>query len=231
LKIGILETGIPPTSLVSRFGTYAAMMRSLLGGGYTFTTYDVAAGHLPERPEVCDAYVITGSAAGVYDDLPWLAPLTAFLRAAKGRVKLVGICFGHQIMAQAFGGRVVNSDKGWGLGLHVYTVSERASWMDEAESIAIAVSHQDQVVECPPQARVVAGSAFTPFGILAYDDGQAVSFQCHPEFGRDFASALIETRRTIFPDPAFVEAALGSLERPDDSGRVGAWIRRFLDRP
>ncbi|HEX8365004.1 MAG TPA: type 1 glutamine amidotransferase [Allosphingosinicella sp.] len=225
MNVAILETGRPPGDLAARFGDYPAMFRDLLGSDFETATYDAAAGELPVRPEVHDAYLITGSPAGVHDDLPWIAPLEGFLRGAKGKAKLVGICFGHQIMAEAFGGRVEKSDKGWGVGLQTYEVAARAPWMDDAGRIAVPVSHQDQVVVQPPQTTILAASAFTPFGMLAYRDQPAISMQFHPEFAPDYAKALIALRRDILPDP---DAAAASLDRPDDRARVAAWIRRFL---
>lgn len=227
MKIGILETGGPPLRLTERFGGYPGMIRAMLPG-YDFAVFDVTAGEWPSAPEEREAYLITGSPAGVYDDLPWIADLIAWLRRAKGSVKLVGICFGHQIMAEAFGGRVAKSNKGWGIGLHRYEVCERAPWMDAAPSFAIPVSHQDQVIEMPPHACVLAGSAFTPFGLIAYRDQPAISFQCHPEFTPDFAKALIEARQDRLPDP---DGAIASLDEPDDRAQVAGWIRRFLERP
>lgn len=227
MKIGILETGAPPPALQPRFGRYPAMFRTLLGDGHVFSTYDVEKGELPAQPEEQDAYIVTGSPAGVYDDLPWIEPLKDFLRAAKGKAKLVGICFGHQIMAEAFGGRVAKSDKGWGIGLHRYEVLERAPWMDEAPAIAIPVSHQDQVIDVPPSSRTLAGSDFNRFGVIAYDDQPAISFQCHPEFEPQFAAALIEARRARLPEP---DAAIATLAEPNDRARVADWIRRFLEQ-
>lgn len=227
MRIGVLETGFPPGDLGRDHGSYAEMMARLLGPGFVTVTFDVQAGELPDRPEEFDGYLVTGSPAGVYDELPWIAPLADFLRQARGKAKLVGICFGHQIMAEAFGGKVVKSDKGWGLGLHAYDVQTRAPWMDgDAGPIAIPVSHQDQVVAPPPGAQVIAGSPFTPYGVLAYDD-DAISFQCHPEFAPDYACALLEHRRPFLP-PAEVETALTSLGQEDDRERVSAWIRRFF---
>src|SRR4051794_21610546 len=98
MKIGILETGAPPKVLQPRFGTYPEMFRELLGDGYDYETFDVRAGELP-APERCVGYVITGSAAGVYENLPWIGPSMDWLRAARGRTRLVGVCFGHQLMA------------------------------------------------------------------------------------------------------------------------------------
>ena len=124
MTIGILETGRPPVALHAQWGTYDDMVRAMLGRDRTYRSYDVQAGALPAAPAECSAYVITGSPAGVYDDLPWIPPLLDFLRKARGRAKLVGICFGHQAMAKAFGGEVVKSPKGWGLGMHRYEIVE-----------------------------------------------------------------------------------------------------------
>ena len=224
MKVAILETGKPPAELIPRFGTYPAMFARLLGPGFETVPYDVEAGALPEQGAY-EAALVTGSPAGVYDDLPWIAPLEAWLRAARGRTKLVGVCFGHQIMAQAFGGRVEKSERGWGVGLQTYDVCRPAPFMDGEERVAIPVSHQDQIVVQPPESAVLSASDFSPYGVLGYTNQPALSMQFHPEFEADFARALIEVRRERLPDP---DAAIASLSRPDDRARVAGWIRRFL---
>lgn len=229
MKIGILETGRPPGDLAATYGDYPAMFRALLGPGFDYVTYDVEHGQLPKSVDECDAYVVTGSPAGVYDGLPWIAPLDQFLAAARGRVRLVGICFGHQVMAEAFGGKVTKSDKGWGVGQHTYTITAEQPWMDGAASITIPVSHQDQVVEPPPGATVTAASDFTPYAGLAYGE-EAISFQGHPEFARPYAEALVHLRRQRLGEQV-ADAALDSLKAPNDDARVGGWIREFLIRP
>ncbi|PHY18875.1 type 1 glutamine amidotransferase [Caulobacter sp. BP25] len=228
MKIGLLETGQPPGDLLEKYGSYASMFETLLGPGYVYRAYDVQQGELPQDPAENDAYVITGSSAGVYDPLPWIEPLKAFLRQAKGETPLVGVCFGHQIMAEAFGGKVVKSDKGWGVGLHAYAVSDPAPWMDGADAVAVPASHQDQVVELPSDARVLAGSAFTPYGILAYDDAKAISMQFHPEFDPTYATALIEARRGTRYTDEQADAAIASLGQANDRARMADWINRFL---
>jgi GMP synthase-like glutamine amidotransferase len=227
MEIGILRTGAPPGDLEARFGPYDAMFARLLGPGFAIRAYDVQAGELPPSPEAHPAFLITGSAAGVYEPLPWIAALLGFLREAKGRAKLVGICFGHQAMAEALGGRVEKSERGWGIGLHDYEIWASAPWMGETPlgRIAVPVSHQDQIVVPPPGTRVLAGNAFTPFGLLDYEDVPAISMQFHPEFEPAYAQALIESRRARVPDP---DAAIASLERPDDRALVAEWIGTFL---
>lgn len=228
MKIGLLETGAPPGDLLEEYGSYSSMFEALLGDDHVYRVYDVQKGELPADPAENDAYVITGSSAGVYDPLPWIEPLKAFLVEARGGTPLVGVCFGHQIMAEAFGGKVVKSDKGWGVGLQAYEVSTHEPWMDEVRHVAVPGSHQDQVVELPSGARVLAGSTFTPYGILAYDDARAISMQFHPEFSPAYAKALIEARRgTRFTDEQ-ADGAIASLSAPNDRDRIAEWIGRFL---
>ena len=223
MKLAILETGHPPGDLQERFGSYPDMFAALLGDGVEIETYDVREGHFPD-PNAHEAVLITGSPAGVYDDYPWIEPLMEFIRAADVS-KMVGVCFGHQVMAEALGGHVVKSHKGWGAGLHRYTIVSSEPWIDTAGTIAVPASHQDQVVIQPPNTKVVAASDFTPLAALAWTDRPAISFQFHPEFSPAFARALIEKRYDLVPDP---DAAIASLEAPNDNGRVAGWIRRFL---
>ncbi len=227
MRIGILECGAPPEALRARFGGYGSMVQRLLGSSRDTTIFDVPGGALSTGMPECDSFVLTGSAAGVYDDLPWIPELIGFLRQVRGRARLVGICFGHQAMAEAFGGAVVKSPKGWGIGLQRYDVQDRAHWMDGAEPVHVPASHQDQVVVSPPGARVTAASAFTPYAGLDY--GDAISFQFHPEFEAEFAAALIEARRDRYS--ALADAALASYDGPDDRARVSRWIDCFLDAP
>ena len=138
---------------------------------------------------------------------------------------MIGICFGHQVMSEALGGHVEKSQKGWGAGLHRYSIVGREEWIDGAGTIAIPASHQDQVIVQPPNTEIVAQSDFTPFAALAWTDRPAISFQFHPEFSPAFAKALIEKRYDDVPNP---DAAIASLDAPNDSTRVAGWIRRFL---
>ncbi len=141
---------------------------------------------------------------------------------------MLGICFGHQIMADALGGDVRKSEKGWGLGRHTYTVQQRPLFMDSAPpSLAVACSHQDQVITAPSEAEVILASDFTPNAGLAYKNGAALSFQPHPEFTDDYALALVELRRGNAPDEV-VETALKSVAKPSNSAEVAAYLGQFF---
>jgi GMP synthase-like glutamine amidotransferase len=229
LKVGILKTGRPPRPAIERFGDYPAMFRRLLGeDAYEWRTYEVDEGELPAIPRECDAYIVTGSSCGVYDPLPWIADAKAWLNEAKGEAKLVGVCFGHQLMAEAFGGKVIQSPKGWGVGEHEYEVLKLQPWMDDVPAVRLPASHQDQVVELPPGAEIVAANEFTPMGALAWRDHPSISLQLHPEFEPSYAVALIEHRRGDRYTQEQADAAIHTYGRPDDRARVGGWIRDFL---
>lgn len=228
MKLGILKTGSPPSPLADH-GSYPAMFRRLLGeGAHDYAEYDAENGHLPTGIDACSAYLITGSASDAYDRAPWIVDLIGFLRAAQGQAALVGICFGHQVMAEAFGGKVEKSARGWGIGNHTYAIAQPRPWLGDRTAITLPASHQDQVVALPPRAQVIGGSAFCPYGLIAYGDGSAISMQLHPEFDTDYAVALTETKRGHGPSDADIADALASARQPNDRALVAAGINRFL---
>lgn len=234
MKLTIIETGKVPENLRPKFDNYPAMFRDLFeASGLEFTHEVVSACDGEEMPDPAglEGIAITGSPAGVYEDHAWLDPLRGFIRGAyAARTPMLGICFGHQIIADALGGQVRKSEKGWGLGRHTYRVMHRPDFMADApETLAIACSHQDQVIVPPADADVVLATDFTPNAALHYRSGRALSFQGHPEFSHDFILALTEARRERVGD-AVVDLALRSLETPSASALVGNYIARFFQQ-
>jgi GMP synthase-like glutamine amidotransferase len=234
MKLTIIETGQAPAAIRDRFPDYPEMVREMFArvdGGISCETVSIVRGDALPDPATLRAVLYTGSPAGVYDPLPWIAPLKQFIRAAaSARTPQVGICFGHQIMGEALGGKVEKSDKGWGIGRHTYEIVQCPDWSGNPcpPSLRVAVSHQDQVVVRPPSASVIARSAFTPFAGLDYNDFPAISFQCHPEFEPDFAAALYTARRGTSLAEADADAAVASLEGDCDRRLLAAWIAGFL---
>ncbi len=232
MKITIIQTGEVPAPLAPRFGSYPAMFERMFdatGRGFSYEVVAASSGDALPDPSRLEGIVITGSPAGVYEDHPWLDPLRDFIRRAyAANTPMLGICFGHQIMADALGGVVTKSKKGWGIGRHTYQVKARPDFMADApQALSVACSHQDQVIVPPADAEVILASEFTPNAGLAYSNGAALSFQPHPEFEDDYAQALAEMRRGLAPD-GVVDGAVASLERPSDSRALAGYIARFF---
>lgn len=229
----IIETGQAPEAIRADWPDYPAMFAALLSPhlpGWDYATVHVSQGSAFPDPATRDAILITGSPAGVYDDYPWMAPLMDFIRwAAAARTPQVGICFGHQAIAHALGAEVGKSEKGWGIGRHVYDVVAPQDWMDAPPAqFSLGVSHQDQVKTLPPGAIQVARSTFCEFAALAYPSAKAISFQGHPEFSAQFSCALYGIRKGKALSVDMVEDAEQSLQAPIDNELVGEWIARFL---
>lgn len=232
MRIAIIETGAPPEQLNGKHPSYPQMMERILSPlapHFSFTTHAAFRGGALPAPADFDGLLITGSAAGVYDGHEWIAPLEDLIRAAAAAGKpQVGICFGHQLMAQAFGGAVAKSEKGWGVGLHDYDVAPAGEWMTPAKGkISCVVSHQDQVTAPPPGAVTLAGSEFCEYGALAYAQGPAISFQMHPEFEHDYAADLIGIRRNRYGE-ALAAESLSTLKRRSDRDLIARWIVNFF---
>ncbi len=233
MKLTIIETGQPPPPLRARFPSYPEMfaqMFSDVGAELAFETVSLVRGEKLPDPAGLEAVLYTGSPAGVYDPEPWMEALMMFIRAAAAAQRpQVGICFGHQVMAEALGGKVMKSEKGWGIGAHTYALCSLPYWKGEAGpgQMRIAVSHQDQVVRIPPAGQCIASSGFTPLAGLSYAGFPALSFQCHPEFTPGFAAALYDVRRERLGEEA-VNGAIASLGKGGDRLFLAQWIAGFL---
>ena len=232
MKLTIIETGLPPEDLRADWPGYPTMFEQLISAiddGFEYETVSIVSGAALPDPAELDGIIITGSAFGVYDEVDWMPALMDFIRDAnEARTPQFGICFGHQAMAEALGGSVVKSDKGWGVGRHTYNTPHRPDWMAGGPAdFSLAVSHQDQVVAMPDGTEVTARSDFCEFAGLAYAGGTAASFQGHPEFGAGFCSALHELRRDRIGD-ALVDESFASFKEPLDSLYVAKWMADFL---
>lgn len=233
MRLTILETGRAPGKLSEVYPRYADMFTTLLSKADPFLRFEPVAvldGEALPDPASCEAILITGSPFGVYDSTPWIDPLRGFIRGAfAARRPMLGVCFGHQIIADAMGGDVRKSPKGWGVGRHTYDVTGHRDWMNGVgPTVSLSVSHQDQVITPPTGAITLARSAHTEHAILAYDNAPVITVQGHPEFSDRFVSALWSARRGKALTDEQVDAAIESLARPEDSALVGEWFARFL---
>lgn len=220
MKIGILQTGHSPDELRDVMGDYSNLFERLLAGqGFEFETYSVVDGDFPDGPDVCDGWLITGSKHGAYEPHPWIPPLESLIRDvyALGR-PLVGVCFGHQIIAQALGGVVEKFQGGWAVGRQTY------DW--QGEPLALNAWHQDQVVERPQDATPIASNDFCENAALTYGQ-KAFTVQAHPEFDASVVDGLIRTRGAAVP-PDLIDEARSQLDQDVANTRLAAQISSFF---
>ena len=232
MKLGILRTDAVRPELEPAFGQYPDMFSALLrhaDPGLESVVYDVEVGEYPIDIDEVDAYLITGSKSSVYEDQRWITELMAFIRALNARQKkLLGICFGHQLVAQALGGKTEKSAKGWGVGLHTHRFTTVPSWHDHGDvDLNILVSHQDQVVAVPSSARVLAGSEFCENAVCQIGN-HILTFQGHPEFVPAYSRELLSIRRERIGEAAYA-AGMASLSGVHEGQRVAHWMLNFLN--
>lgn len=232
--IGILEADPALEPLRNEFGNYVKMFKDLLNEGaegrkLDFNVYKVLDGQYPVDLDECDGYVITGSRASVYDDEEWIRKLQHFvvkLHAAKK--KLIGICFGHQLVAQALGGKTEAAEVGWGVGVHTSRVQEVKDYMLPYEQeVSLLVSHKDQVTELPDGAKLLATSDFCTHAMFQVDN-HILTFQGHPEFVKGYSRGLMQLRQEILGPDTYMEG-IASLEKATNEKSVARWLLAFID--
>lgn len=230
LTLGILEADTLYADLVDDYRSYGQMLATLLArqdGQLRFRFYQIQQGELP-APFECDAYLLTGSKAGVYDDLPWLAPLALWLRQSFARgEKLLGVCFGHQMIAHSLGGFAAKSPKGWGVGLHQTRIEALPHWLNDAPSeLCLIYSHQDQVERLPLEAVRLYGSEFCP-NAAYFIGNQVLCFQGHPEFDVEYTRRLLQRRAKAIGESLLAQK-LAQLAPTPDSELVGRWMTGLI---
>ena len=224
MLIGILQTGHLPDDLRDKFSDYPGMFADLLANrGLEFRTFHVEVMEFPKDVHECEGWLITGSRHGAYEDHEFIPPLEDFIRKSFAeKVPMVGICFGHQIIAQAMGGKVEKFKDGWAVGPQDYAFGD--------QKVTLNAWHQDQVVEKPADAETIAGNEFCEHAALLYDD-RALTVQAHPEYGTDFIDGLMTTRgKGVVPD-AVMAAARERFGKTSSSADIADQIANFFKKP
>lgn len=189
-----------------------------------FVGIDIGAGEALPEPEAFDGYILTGSEKGVYDDTPWMQPLRDWLVATRDAGKpIFGICFGHQIMADAFGGKAEKIGEA--------EVGVRTFEMD-GETVSGHVWHQDQVTKVPPGAKVIGSASYCPVAALDYDF-PAMSVQFHPEYPPDYVSTFLARSRGEVLSEEESDRAIAQFNASDVApdlyaSQMGAFFRAHL---
>jgi GMP synthase-like glutamine amidotransferase len=228
MNVGLLECD----DVVGRFphikGGYREMFAALLPDA-KFRYYEAHRGVLPASPTECDAWLCTGSKYAVYDKDTWIQNLADFIRGVSGKRPYVGICFGHQMLAQAMGGEVAQASQGWGAGVMKVELLKQEPWMQPPQKeIRIHHMHGDQVQKLPKGSVVLGRSEHCEVGMFRVGDSM-LGIEGHPEFTPEFSEALIRARVERI-GPAASQAALETVRQPTDAPIVAQWIRKFMER-
>jgi GMP synthase-like glutamine amidotransferase len=227
--VGLLMCGHVPRSLATTEGDYPELFGALLAPhGVELEVFAIDEGKLPGSLDDCDGWM--PSRSSVLGDDPWLDDALGLVRRIVEEDRpFVGICFGHQLLGQAMGGRVERAASGWGVGAQRYTVVSPRPWMDPAPADAaftLIASHEDQVVELPPGAERLAATDHCPNAMFELGE-RAIGLQPHPEFTATISRALVNARRDLIGEGR-ADEALASLDSPLDRDLVAGWIARFL---
>jgi len=223
-RLGILICGHSPDNVINVHGPYNTIFEKLLGHEqYSYRAYTVVDNEFPASIDEADAWLISGSKHGAYEAFDWIAPLETFIRQvyAKG-LPMVGICFGHQILAQSLGGKVVKHKDGWVVGTQHYKFCDETGM----EDVVLNAWHQDQVVELPKDGRVIGSSDTCEFAAIAYGD-HTVSLQGHPEFENDYVKLLLTERGWALPPDRF-QNAIDSLDQKLTNRSIATWLNSVL---
>jgi len=233
MKLGVLLCDHVQPQLQPDFGDYSQMFKAIVSSSNVpvdLHYFDVINGEFPEYLDSCDCYITTGSKHGVNDNLPWLTQLTEFVVSLhKAKKGLVGICFGHQLIAKALGGSVDKSVKGWGIGIARAKTIKHTPWMKpQAQAVNLVVSHQDQIKTLPSNAQILLSNEFCPCSMFTVGK-HFLGVQGHPEFSRIYSYALMDSRRDRIPAER-ITLAVNSLAYQADDVLVMKWLIQFLQQ-
>lgn len=237
MHIAILTTGRINPQLEGRYGPYYDMFVNMLTTykdtddtiEFQFTNFLVLDGQFPASIHDFDGYIITGSPSAVYKEYHWLDSLFTFIKDChKAQIPLCGICFGHQAVARALGGHVINWPEGWGVGIHKMTLKHRPVWMQEdIKEFSLIYIHEDQVTDLPEHARTFASNAFCAHG--GFFIGEHIfCLQGHPEFAVKFTCETIDARRKDIGEAKTRDALQSLTTKTPDTHIATNWIRQFF---
>ena len=236
MKIGILDAEQLKPGIIRKYGSYTDRFIHLLSplqcklfDSLSFNRYDVFNCKYPTSIDECDAYIITGSQYSAYDDLAWIKQLEEYIQQLHHRKKkLIGICFGHQLIAQSLGGRVEKNTKGWEIGITATHITETFDWMQPARDFFFSlVSHQDQVTLLPKHAINFAETNLCPYSGFYIED-HILTFQGHPEFSKDYVKLIIKLEASNLSKEQR-QCAIASLQQSDDHELITKWVFNFIN--
>jgi GMP synthase (glutamine-hydrolysing) len=227
--VAILIAGDPIDSVKKSRGTYGDLIRRAAGRGASgnFADLDNRTGATLPPPEQFSGIVVTGSSSSVADREGWVLAGEEYLRRAVAkRVPVFGICFGHQMLGQALGGRVAKNPRGREIGTVDLDIVEKDPIFEAARApFRVNATHVDTIVELPPGATVLARTRLDQYAAVRFSES-TWGVQFHPEMDAAIARAYLETRRNLVAAEGIEPDAL--LARVDDAQAGASTLERFF---
>ena len=231
-RICILDNDTLDPAVVDTYVSYGAMTEKMFaaaGVDWQFERFDTTRQQYPASFDGYDAVLLTGSKSDSFSDEPWVVELRARVTALLAQGKpLLGICFGHQLIALCLGAEVGRAPNGWGMGRMDYEWCGPEALPTQATSISLLASHQDQVLTLPPGATLLARSDFCP--VAAYSVGtQVFCVQPHPEFVPEYSAWILDKRRHLVGEALHARAS-AELAKGHDGLAIARHMQAFVER-
>ncbi|RDL30720.1 uncharacterized protein BP5553_10065 [Venustampulla echinocandica] len=239
LRIAILECDHPPANARVKFGHYGGVFTSLLNSAAATLTpppalqisrYDVVTAQEYPPLDAIDAILITGSRFTAFESDPWILKLVDFVKSilAQDRIRIIGVCFGHQILARALGAPVHRSPIGWEISVVPLTLTPVGKKLFGVDKLAIHQMHRDVVGEYPEGVEKLAYTDTCPVQGM-YVKNRFITVQGHPEFTEEIVRELLAVRHEsgIFDGATFGEG-MGRVADGQDGVVVARAFLKFL---
>jgi GMP synthase-like glutamine amidotransferase len=232
--IGILECGRNKPEWTAQHGSFADWFPPLLhpvDPDLEFQVWRAIDGELPDAPDLCDAWLLTGSPASTYENAPWQDALSRFVITAREHRPLIGICYGHQHLHAALGGQVAKAPH-WGAGITRYSIDRQPAWLQTAggdaapDHFSLIALHQDQVTLAAPGTQVLASSPDCPLAVTTIGPN-ILTFQPHPEMTTAQVTQIYDLHRDDMGEEMW-RRAQASLDAPRNPHLAARWIVDFI---
>lgn len=231
MKIGLLQCDHVIDELQHKHGDIPDLFKNLfnrVAPEVSLDIYNVTKGEYPDLTENYAGFISSGARYSVYDQDPWIIRFKEFIRKLYHQnKKFVGICFGHQMIAEALGGKCTKSDRGWGVGVKEVVIGKTMPWMQpKLDSFRLIVSHADQVAALPQDSEILGGNAHCPCSVYTVGEN-FLGIQGHPEFTPAFEKDLMMVRLDRIGRNV-VDEATATLNMPTDEVVVTQWMVNFM---
>jgi GMP synthase-like glutamine amidotransferase len=233
MRIGLLQCDHVIPELKPRFGDYYDFFSRLFknySSKIVLDIFDIQHGIFPKNHDAYAGFISTGSGSSVYDNKPWIKNFKAYVQKLdQQKIKFIGICFGHQMIAEALGGKCNKTNKGWGIGVKEVVIHQKQKWMKpELDSYRLLFSHQDQITQLPKDGMVIGGNDHCPYSMITVGD-HFLGIQAHPEFTPAYTDRLMQIRIDRIGLDTIQEAEK-TLRHETDESIITSWMINFLEK-